>query len=45
MEDVELKAVIESLIFVSESPLSLDRIKEALGEVSRKISNGASPNW
>jgi segregation and condensation protein B len=36
VEDVELKAVIESLIFVSESPLSLDRIKEVLGEVSKK---------
>jgi segregation and condensation protein B len=36
VEDVEIKAVIESLIFVSESPLSLDRIKEVLGEVSRK---------
>ncbi len=36
MEDVQWKAVIESLIFVSESPLSLERIKEVLGEVSKK---------
>jgi len=36
VEDVELKAVIESLIFVSESPLSLERIKETLGEVNKK---------
>ncbi len=36
MEDAELKAVIESLIFVSESPLSLDRIREVVGEISRK---------
>ena len=36
MEDGQCKAVIESLIFVSESPLSLERIKEVLGEVSKK---------
>jgi len=36
VEDVQWKAVIESLIFVSESPLSLERIKEVLGEVSKK---------
>jgi len=36
MEDAQLKAVIESLIFVSESPLHIDRIKEVLGEVSKK---------
>ena len=36
MEDVHWKSVIESLLFVSDIPLSLDRIKEALGEVSKK---------
>jgi segregation and condensation protein B len=36
LEDLQWKAVIESLIFVSESPLSLDQIKEVLGEVSKK---------
>jgi segregation and condensation protein B len=32
VEDGRLKAVIESLIFASDSPLTLDRIKEATGE-------------
>ena len=36
VEDGQCKAVIESLIFVSESPLSLERIKEVLGDVSKK---------
>ncbi len=36
MEDAKWKAVIESLIFASEAPLSLDRIKEVLGEMSKK---------
>jgi len=36
VEDVHWKSVIESLLFVSDIPLSLDRIKEALGEVSKK---------
>jgi segregation and condensation protein B len=36
LEDLQWKAIIESLIFVSESPLSLDQIKEVLGEVSKK---------
>jgi segregation and condensation protein B len=37
VEDSQWKAVIESLIFVSESPLSPDQIKEVLGEeVSKK---------
>jgi segregation and condensation protein B len=36
VEDFQWKAVIESLIFVSESPLSLDQIKEVLQEVSKK---------
>ena len=37
MEDSRWKPIIESLIFVSESPLSLDQIKEVLGgEVSKK---------
>ncbi|MBM4330341.1 MAG: SMC-Scp complex subunit ScpB [Deltaproteobacteria bacterium] len=36
MDDNKRKAIVESLIFVSENPLSLDRIKEVLGEVSKK---------
>ena len=31
-----MKAIIESLIFVSETPLSLERIKEVLGEMNKK---------
>ena len=30
-EDAQLKAILEGLIFVSESPLTLDRMKEVLG--------------
>ena len=36
MEDAQWKGVIESLIFASESPLSVERIKEVLGQVSKK---------
>jgi segregation and condensation protein B len=36
VEYLQWKAVIESLLFVSEGPLSLDQIKEVLGEVSKK---------
>lgn len=36
MEDAHLKALVEALIFVSEAPLSLDRIKEVVGEAGRK---------
>ncbi len=36
MDDFQWKAVIESLLFVSETPLSPDQIKEVLGEVSKK---------
>lgn len=36
MDDVERKAVIESLIFASENPLSIDRIREVFGDVARK---------
>ncbi len=36
MENRQLKAIIESLIFVSETPLSLERMKEVLGEVNKK---------
>ena len=36
MEDAQLKSIIEALLFVSESPLSLERIKEILGEGSKK---------
>lgn len=36
MDDTQRKALIEALIFVSENPLGLDRIKEALGGVQKK---------
>ena len=36
MDDSERKALIESLIFVSETPLSVDRIREILGDLPRK---------
>ncbi len=36
MEDAQLKAVLEALIFVSEAPLTLDRMKEVLGGVSKR---------
>lgn len=36
MDEVERKAVIESLIFSSEAPLSIDRICEVLGDIPRK---------
>jgi segregation and condensation protein B len=36
VEEHRLKAIIESLIFVSEVPLSLERIKEVLGEVNKR---------
>ena len=36
MEDTQWKAVIEALIFVSENPLSLERMKEAIGGVQKK---------
>lgn len=37
MEDAQLKAVLESLIFVSEGPLTLDRMKEVLGTNKRDL--------
>jgi segregation and condensation protein B len=37
VEDAQLKAVLESLIFVSESPLTLDRMKEVLGINKRDL--------
>lgn len=36
MEDIQTKAVIEALIFVSESPVSLDSIREILGDIPKK---------
>jgi len=36
VEDAQLKAVLEALIFVSETPLTLDRMKEVLGGVSKR---------
>ena len=37
MEDAQLKAVLESLIFICESPLTLDRMKEVLGINKRDL--------
>ncbi len=37
MEDTELKAILEALIFVSESPLTLDRMKEVLAVPKRDL--------
>jgi segregation and condensation protein B len=36
VEDAELKEVLEALIFVSETPLTLDRMKEVLGGLSKR---------
>ena len=36
MEDIQSKAILEALIFVSESPLTLDRMKEVLGGVNKR---------
>lgn len=36
MDDTQSKALIEALIFVSENPLSLERMKEAIGGVQKK---------
>lgn len=37
MEDGHWKAILESLIFASETPLTLDRIKEATGENKKEL--------
>ncbi len=37
MEDAELKSILEGLIFVSEAPLTLDRMKEVLGISKRDL--------
>ncbi|MDD5434945.1 MAG: SMC-Scp complex subunit ScpB [Nitrospira sp.] len=40
MEDVEIKRVLEALLFVSGEPLSVDRVKNVLEEIDRgKIRN------
>jgi segregation and condensation protein B len=36
VEDIQAKAILEALIFVSESPLTLDRMKEVLGGVNKR---------
>jgi segregation and condensation protein B len=36
VDDTQCKALIEALIFVSENPLGLDRIREAMGGVPKK---------
>jgi segregation and condensation protein B len=37
VEDAELKAILEGLIFVSETPLTVDRMKEVLGAQKRDL--------
>lgn len=40
MEDVEIKKILEALLFVSGEPLSVDRVKNVLEEIDRgKIRN------
>jgi segregation and condensation protein B len=36
VEEIQTKAVIEALVFVSESPVSLDAIREVLGDLPKK---------
>jgi segregation and condensation protein B len=36
VEDAQLKAILEALIFVSGSPLSLERMKEVVGAVNKR---------
>ena len=36
MEERQIKAILETLIFVSESPLTLDRMKEVLGGANKR---------
>jgi segregation and condensation protein B len=36
VEEIQIKAIIEALIFVSESPVSLDSIREVLGDIPKK---------
>lgn len=36
MEEIQTKAIIEALIFVSETPVPLDSIREVLGEIPKK---------
>jgi segregation and condensation protein B len=36
VEDIQAKAILEALIFVSESPLTLDRMKEVLGGLNKR---------
>jgi len=36
VEEIQTKAVIEALVFVSESPVGLDSIREVLGDIPKK---------
>ncbi len=36
MEEIQAKAIIEALIFISETPLPLDSIREVLGDIPKK---------
>ncbi len=36
MEEVQIKAIVEALVFISEIPLGIDQIREVLGDVARK---------
>ncbi len=41
MEGEELRAVLESLLFAADGPVSAERLRDAVGEVSRKDIAGA----
>jgi segregation and condensation protein B len=36
VEEPQIKAILEALIFVSETPVGIDQMREVLGDVSRK---------
>ncbi len=40
MDNREIKAIIESLLFISDEPMSIDRLKEILDGIDRKTING-----
>ncbi len=36
MDEVQIKAVVEALVFISETPVGIDQIREVLGDVPKK---------
>jgi len=36
VEEAQIKAIIEALIFIAETPVSIDQIREVLGDVAKK---------